>query len=176
MNISQTIEYVDAVKITIQKQADITGGALTYGNGTKVYLFSFGSSNEIVLDIQRFLAQNSVIGTVKIVFKYFTTTQGEVQNNADSVETSGGKNLTIDINCMYSRLEVKGKLFPTYTYYVANALQFSNVRHNQYPISLENDIDLSKAYPEWTPIKEIESCDKRKRETGEGYVYHVSFV
>lgn len=155
LNISQTIDYVDAVKITIQKQADITGGALTYGNGTKVYLFSFGSSNEVVLDIQRFLAQNSVIDTVKIEFKCFTTTQGEVQNNADSVMTSGGKNLTIDINCMYSRLEVKGKLFPTYTYYVANALQFSNVRQNQYPISLENDIDLSKAYPEWTPIKEL---------------------
>ena len=155
LNISQTIDYVDAVKITIQKQADITGGALTYGNGTKVYLFSFGSSNEVVLDIQRFLAQNSVIDTVEIVFKYFTTTQDIVQNNADSVMTSGGKNLTIDINCMYSRLEVKGKLFPTYTYYVANALQFSNVRHNQYPISLENDIDLSKAYPEWTPIKEL---------------------
>lgn len=155
LNISQTIDYVDAIKITIQKQADITGGALTYGNGTKVYLFSFGSSNEVVLDIQRFLAQNSVIDTVKIEFKYFTTTQDTVQNNADSVMTSGGKNLTIDINCMYSRLEVKGKLFPTYTYYVANALQFSNVRLNQYPISLENDIDLSKAYPEWTPIKEL---------------------
>lgn len=155
LNISQTIDYVDAIKITIQKQADITGGALTYGNGTKVYLFSFGSSNEVVLDIQRFLAQNSVIDIVEIVFKYFTTTQGEVQNNTDSVMTSGGKNLTIDINCMYSRLEVKGKLFPTYTYYVANALQFSNVRHNQYPISLENDIDLSKAYPEWMPIKEL---------------------
>lgn len=155
LNISQTIDYVDAVKITIQKQADITGGALTYGDGTKVYLFSFETSNEVVLDIQQFLAQNSVINTVKIKFKYFTTKQGKVQNNADSVMTSGGKNLTIDINCMYSRLEVKGKLFPTYTYYVANALQFSNVRHNQYPISLENDIDLSKAYPEWTPIEKL---------------------
>lgn len=61
--------------------------------------------------------------------------------------------LTVNLNCMYSRTYQKSSAYST-EYFVANALQLYNIRHDQsYDRTLENDIDLQSI--EWTPIDEL---------------------
>lgn len=113
-------------------------------------------------DLLAELAEYNAINTATVTLSAIIIDDEEYALDEDETYiVKNNKNISVTLNCMYSRYEAKKPIFITYHYYyIANALQLYNIRYDMsYTRHIENDIDLSvytSGNRNWTPIPSLD--------------------
>lgn len=126
------------------------------------YFDVYVDSAEDSYDLLAELAEHNAINTATVTLSAIINDDEEYALDEDETYiVKNNKNISVTLNCMYSRHVARKPILITYHYYyIANALQLYNIRYDMsYARHIENDIDLSvytSGNRNWTPIPSLE--------------------